>query len=203
MIFCSRKCYDKSRLRENWDALINFCRNHRNRQNLVSKFLENLRKENYRRRPSGQAQRAREYATRYAKEKERDRQAAEPEVVVIPEPEIPVVKKQPVVISPEEQILRRKHRETLNRLMFGTPEIKTPPCDSDEIISVPAGVVPRYCKALGCNEVVVPRSQNTEKRFCSRDCMNAFRNTLQNLKEAWKATRCPFLKLLIILLQQL
>jgi len=104
-------------------------------------------------------------------------------------------------MSAENKLRQAKHRAILKVLFSGDPEPAV--VSSEEAMAVPAGVVPRYCKALGCNEVVVPRSTNTEKRFCSRDCMNAFRNTLQNLKEAWKATRCPFLKLLVILLQQL
>ena len=108
----------------------------------------------------------------------------------------------PTLTIPSENELRQvKHRAILKSLFSGEPEPAT--VSPEEAIAIPVGVTPCYCKALGCNVVVFPRSPNTEKRFCSRDCMNSFRNTIQNLREAWKATRCPFLKLLLMLFKQL
>ena len=107
----------------------------------------------------------------------------------------------PETMTPKDELRQAKHRAVLKTLFSG--ELEPAIISPEEVIALPVGVTPRCCKALGCDVTVVPRSMNTEKRFCSRDCMNSFRNTIQNLREARKATRCPLLKLLLLLFKQL
>ena len=107
---------------------------------------------------------------------------------------------QPPISQTDE--LRRIQRNTILKTLFsGKPEraILSP----EEVLPTPPGVIPCVCKRPGCDTIVIPRSVKTEKRFCSRLCMNTFRNAFQTLKEAWKATRCAFLKLLVTLFKLL
>ena len=104
-------------------------------------------------------------------------------------------------VPPKTESPSAKYRTILKNLFSGKPEQAV--LSPEEAVSTPPGVIPCVCKRPGCDAVVIPRSVETEKRFCSHICMNAFRNTFQTLKEAWKATRCSFLKLLITLFKLL
>jgi hypothetical protein len=227
MIFCREECYRQSSLPEKWEAVCAISRFS------PKQLLTRIRKKKYRASEKGREQHRQESKRHYAKKKAARILAKHQEDAVHPNPETatsppeksdadalldaiisePVVMPavtpdttetvslSPLVIPAVNALRQTKHRAILKILFSGQPEPAI--LSSEEAIAVPAGVIPGVCKALGCNAVVVPRSTKTEKRFCSKICRNALRNTFQNLKEAWRATRCRFLKLLGMLFKQL
>jgi len=228
MIFCSEECYDHSGLKELWEAICAISRLSPKRlqaRNRKKKYLKTEKGKEQHRQESRRYYDRKKAASALTKQLEdtgcpkleadafpseksdtpTPLKAIISEPVVVPEGKmLEPTERVPTparAIPSENELRQAKHCAILKVLFFGEPEPAT--ISSEETIAVPVGVFPRICKALGCNEVVIPRSAKTEKRFCSRDCMNAFRNTFQNLKEAWKATRCPFLKLLGTLFKQL
>ena len=228
MIFCGEECYHNSLLPETWEAVCETYQHTQSREKakIRKKKYRGTKKGKEQRQRESAARYAKQIATRTSVKQPEDVIHPKPELGVshsekphdvethttFPAPsdvalegksaKLDATEKASTPTTPSDNELRlAKHRAILKILFSDEPEPAS--ISSAETITVPAGVIPRCCKALGCNEVVVPRSMNTEKRFCSRDCMNAFRNTFQNLKEAWKATRCPLLKLLVILFKQL
>jgi len=89
-------------------------------------------------------------------------------------------------ISPETELRQAEYQAVLKQLFSAFP-----------------GVIPRSCKRPGCEILVIPRSPNVEKRFCSKACMNTLRTTIQNLREALRVTQCPMIRLLRTLLRLL
>jgi hypothetical protein len=228
MIFCSEECCRQSSLPEKWEAV---CETYQHTQSWEKALIRKQRYRNSpqgiaQRRREYVTRCTKQTAARDLAKQHEDAVHPKPEADASP-PEKPdadalldAIISEPVVmpeVTPDttetvsplspampavSELRQAKHLAILKILFSGKPEPATI-SSSEGSITVPAGVVPGFCKALGCNEVVVPRSTKTEKRFCSGICSNAFRNTLQNIKEAWSATRCRFLKLLVILFRHL
>ena len=210
MIFCSRERYENSGIREPWESL---CLKYP--INEFKRLRRKLRKKKYLQTDKGKIQHRTSCQKSYHKKKaaklsvspDGSNQTSIPiSPSVMEETEIALALPPPPVESSQQEsvsTVETRHQNILNILFSGKTQTENIMLDLDDAIAVPVGVVPRCCKRPGCAEIVISRSPEISKKFCSKGCVDAIRNTLQTLRAAFKATRCHFTRLLILLLKVL